>query len=132
MGASLSRVDSRKRAPAAPRRYPRSVNDTFSALLPLVLLALAFFVLVVLPMRARSRLALRTRELQDSLSVGTEVMTTSGLYGRIVALQDQTMDLEVAPGVVVRWARAAVGEVARPATDGTDAATDGPAGSGGE
>jgi preprotein translocase subunit YajC len=100
------------------------VNNTLRALLPLILLALAFYVLVVLPMRSRSRIAMQTRQMQESLSVGTEIMTTSGLYGRIVSLGDQTVELEIAPGIVVRWARAAIGEVRSPsrADDGVDGA----------
>lgn len=87
------------------------MNSSFGAALPLLLLGLAFVVLIVLPQRARSRVALRAQQLQDRLTVGTEIMTTSGLYGRIVELGERTLDLEIAPGVVVRWARAAVGEV---------------------
>jgi preprotein translocase subunit YajC len=90
------------------------VNNSFGAALPLLLLGLAFVVLIVLPQRARSRVALRAQQLQQSLTIGTEIMTTSGLYGRITALDDTTMDLEISPGVVVRWARAAVGEVRGP------------------
>jgi len=101
------------------------VNDTIRALLPLLLLALAFAVLVVLPMRARSRMAQQTQQLQQSLAVGAEVMTTSGAYGRIVTLGEDTVDLEVAPGVVITWARAAIGQVRSPQpTGGT---TEGPA-----
>ena len=87
------------------------MGDTVSALLPVLLLALAFVVLVVLPMRARSRAVQQTRQMQAGLTVGVEVMTTSGLYGRVVSLADDTLELEVAPGVVVRWARAAIAEV---------------------
>jgi preprotein translocase subunit YajC len=81
------------------------------SLLPLLVLALAFFVLIVLPMRTRNRQLQATRRMQAGLAVGTEVMTTSGLFGRVVGLTDDTVDLEVAPGVVVRWARAAIAEV---------------------
>jgi preprotein translocase subunit YajC len=81
------------------------------ALLPLLLLGLAFVVLIVLPMRTRSRQLQKTRQLQAGLTVGAEVMTTSGLYGRIVGLTDDTVELEVSPGVVVRWARAAIAEL---------------------
>jgi preprotein translocase subunit YajC len=93
------------------------------SLLPLLLLALAFVVLIVLPMRTRNRQLQATRRLQAGLTIGTEVMTSSGLFGRIVRLADDTVDLEVAPGVVVRWARAAIAEVRtapadQPATDG--------------
>jgi preprotein translocase subunit YajC len=93
------------------------MSDTAGALLPLLLLALAFIVLIVLPMRNRSRQLQQTRQLQAMLTVGTEVMTTSGLYGRIVGLGDDTVELEVSPGVVVRWARAAIAEVRGPSTD---------------
>jgi preprotein translocase subunit YajC len=93
------------------------MSDTAGALLPLLLLALAFIVLIVLPMRNRSRQLQQTRRLQAMLTVGTEVMTTSGLYGRIVGLGDDTVELEVSPGVVVRWARAAIAEVRGSSTD---------------
>jgi preprotein translocase subunit YajC len=79
-------------------------------LVPLVVLALAFVVLVILPMRARNRQLQKTRQLQDSLTPGTEVMTTSGLFGRIVVVADESVDLEIAPGTVVRWAKAAIAE----------------------
>src|SRR5215207_4754861 len=79
-------------------------------LVPLLLLALAFVVLVVLPMRARNRALQKTRQLQAGLVAGTEVMTTSGLYGRVTAVGEDTVDLEVSPGVVVRWAKAAIAE----------------------
>jgi preprotein translocase subunit YajC len=104
------------------------VNNPIGAAFPLLLLGLAFVVLIVLPQRARSRVALQAQQVQQSLTVGTEIMTTSGLYGRIVALNDKTMDLEISPGVVVRWARAAVGEVHGPDVDTDPDRTDEPAG----
>jgi preprotein translocase subunit YajC len=81
-------------------------------LLPLVVLAGAFVVLVVLPMRNRNRQLAATRRMQAGLAVGAEVMTTSGMYGRVVSLDDDdVVELEIAPGVVVRWARAAIAEI---------------------
>lgn len=91
------------------------MGDNAGALLPLLLLAVAFVVLIVLPMRARNRALQQTRHLQAGLTVGSEVMTTSGLHGRIEALADDTVDLEVSPGVTVRWARAAIAEIRGPA-----------------
>jgi preprotein translocase subunit YajC len=46
--------------------------------------------------------------LQDSLAVGDDVCTTSGLFGRIVALDEVVATLEVAPGMPVRFDRRAV------------------------
>ena len=93
------------------------MGDSAGALLPLLLLGLAFVVLIVLPMRTRSRALAQTRQLQAGLTVGTDVMTTSGLYGRIVGLADDAVDLEISPGVVVRWARAAIAEIRGPSGD---------------
>ncbi len=89
-----------------------------SALLSLVALAAVFYLLILRPARTRQRAVL---ELQASLQAGQEVMTTSGLYARIVDLTEDEVVLEIAPGVTTRWARAAVGQV-QPATSApTDA-----------
>lgn len=82
-------------------------------LLVLVLLLVTFFLLVVRPQRARVQQAQRVRA---SLAVGQRVMTTSGLLGTLRALDDtdDTVLLEVAPGVQVRWAAAAVATVLDP------------------
>ena len=79
-------------------------------LLLLVLLLVAFFALVVRPQRARLRQA---QQVRASLAVGQRVMTTSGLHGTIRGLDDtdDTVLLEVAPGVQVRWATGAIARV---------------------
>jgi preprotein translocase subunit YajC len=43
------------------------------------------------------------------IGFGTEVMTTSGLYGTVVGTNDDgTVQLAIAPGVEVKWALAAL------------------------
>jgi preprotein translocase subunit YajC len=46
--------------------------------------------------------------LQSQLREGDEIMTTGGLFGRITRLDQDTFELEVAPGTTVRFARLAV------------------------
>ena len=48
------------------------------------------------------------QSLQSGLSVGEEVTTTSGLLGRITALDDEIATLEVSPGVSIRFNRRAI------------------------
>ena len=48
------------------------------------------------------------RALLASLHVGDEVVTVGGLLGRIVSLDDDEASIETAPGVVMRFRRAAV------------------------
>ena len=87
-------------------------------LTPLLFIAIAVVFLLVLPMRQRNRATQRAQQLQASLTPGVEVMTTSGLFGTVAFVGDDTVDLEVSPGVTVRWAKAAVAEIkTAPATD---------------
>jgi preprotein translocase subunit YajC len=93
-------------------------------LVPLLFIAIAVVFLLVLPMRQRNRAMQRAQQLQAALVPGTEVMTTSGLYGTVGFVGDDTVDLEVSPGITVRWAKAAIAEIkTAPATepDGTTA-----------
>ena len=83
-------------------------------LFPLVVLVLAFVLLIVLPARQRRKLQEQQRTLQESLTLGTPVMTTAGLHGTVAALGEGTVDLEIAPGVVVTFARQAILEVRTP------------------
>ena len=83
-------------------------------LFPFVLLAVMLVVLIVLPARQRKRAQAQAAAMQASLEIGTPVMTTSGLHGTVAALGDTTVDLEIAPGVVVTFVRQAILEIRRP------------------
>jgi preprotein translocase subunit YajC len=57
----------------------------------------------------RQRKAMQaTIDLHNSLTVGDEVHTTSGLRGTITGITDDEVDLEIAPGVVTTWMKLAV------------------------
>ena len=74
----------------------------------LVLMIGAFYLLLWRPQQRRMSMV---RELQGSLQQGDEVLTTSGIYARVVRLGDDDADLEVAPGTIIRVARGAIGQV---------------------
>ena len=82
--------------------------DAVSGLLPFVLILVAFYFLIVRPARTRQRAA---QELQQRLAPGVEVMTTSGIYGTVVGVDDTSIQLEVAPGTTLKVAKPAVGQV---------------------
>ena len=83
-------------------------------LFPLVLMVAALVLFIVLPARQRKRMQEQAATMQASLQIGTPVMTTSGLHGTVAALGETTIDLEIAPGVVVTFIRQAILEVRRP------------------
>ena len=57
---------------------------------------------------AQRRRTKESQRLQSSLGVGDEITTTSGLLGRITALDDKVATLEVSPGVSIRFNRRAI------------------------
>ena len=66
----------------------------------------------------RQRRAMRaTIDLHDSLRPGDRVHTTSGLQATIAAITDDTVDLEIAPGVVTTWMKLAIRDRILPDTD---------------
>jgi preprotein translocase subunit YajC len=81
-----------------------------SLFLPLVLLVLfgVFYFVIFRPQRIRQRRVVQT---QRQVLPGMQVRTTAGMYGTIVAADDQDVTLEVAPGVQIRMMRRAIMEV---------------------
>jgi preprotein translocase subunit YajC len=80
-----------------------------SLIIPLLIAALA--IPLFLQSRKQKRAMQEQQKLQKALVAGDRVMTTSGLYGTVVdADDDDTIDLEIAPGVTTTWVRAAVRE----------------------
>ena len=84
---------------------------TFQDLIPLALLAVVFWLLIIKPMRARQKQFAALREMQNALVVGERVMISSGIFGTLVGLDDETVELEIAPNTTITVARAAVSEL---------------------
>jgi preprotein translocase subunit YajC len=81
--------------------------------LPFLIILILFGGLLLLNRRNRERAARQDSERRTKLRPGTEVMTTSGLYATVVALNPdgQTAVVQVAPGVEVKWSTSALREV---------------------
>ena len=76
----------------------------------LILFALPVLLLFLMFNSQRKRQR-AVEQLQASLQPGQQVVTTSGMFGRVVRLEDAAAVLEIAPGVQVRWDRRAIGSV---------------------
>jgi len=70
----------------------------------LLLMLGAFVVLFILPQRKRKK---QIESVQNALTVGDEVQTIGGIMGRVVALDDESVVLEVESGRL-RFARRAI------------------------
>jgi preprotein translocase subunit YajC len=86
------------------------------AIVILILLALLWVVLIV----PRQREVRRHNALVSSLHVGDEVMSGAGIYGTITAMGDDEVSLEIAPGVIIKMAKRAVGSRIDPVEASSD------------
>ncbi len=81
------------------------------------LLVGGLYLLAIRPQRARAR---ALAEVRAALAPGAAVVTTAGIHATVRAVEDGTVVLEIAPGVLVRFADAAVVRILSPDVDEPD------------
>lgn len=70
--------------------------------------------------RKQRRAMQATIDLHESLHPGDRVNTTSGLQATVVDISEDTVDLEIAPGVVTTWMKLAIRDRILPDDDEDD------------
>ena len=71
----------------------------------LIILGIMWFVLI-LPMRRKEQ---KAQQFRDSLKVNDRVITTSGIYGVVTRLGEESVQLQIADKIRIEIARAAIG-----------------------
>jgi preprotein translocase subunit YajC len=77
-------------------------------LIVIVVLFVLMWLLLIRPQRRRSQAQL---SMQDTLRKGDEIITAGGLHATVVSIEDDVLEVELAPGIVVRMDRRAVAAV---------------------
>lgn len=80
------------------------------------------YMLLIRPQRRRAREA---KELQQSITVGDEVVLSSGIYGFVSAIEDDIMWIDIADGhgserIEIRVKRGAVSAKTAPTSNSSD------------
>ncbi|HEY0537820.1 MAG TPA: preprotein translocase subunit YajC [Actinoallomurus sp.] len=83
-------------------------SNPLVTLLPVILIGVVFYFLLFRPQRRRQQ---QQRQMQHQIEPGQRVMTTAGMLADVVAVEDDSIVLEIAPGVEVRFVKAAIGQV---------------------
>lgn len=76
--------------------------------LPLVLIFVIFYFLLIRPQQKKAK---QHQEMLGKLKKNDEVMTSGGIYGRVISLADNVVTLEVAPNVRIRVNRPQISTV---------------------
>jgi len=75
------------------------------AFLPLIIIMVIFYVLLILPAQRRQK---KVAEMLRNLKTGDRVITNGGIYGTIVGLEDESVQLRIADQVRIKVARQAI------------------------
>jgi preprotein translocase subunit YajC len=73
--------------------------------LPLVVIMVIFYVMLILPAQRRQK---KTNEMLNALKAGDKVLTSGGIYGTIVGLEGEAVQLRIADQVKVKVSRSAI------------------------
>jgi preprotein translocase subunit YajC len=87
---------------------PASPGGGLLGMLPFVVLFAVFIFMIIIP---QSRRAKQHRELLAKLQKGDEVVTNGGIAGRVAAIGDSFVTIEIADGVQVKFQRMAIAMV---------------------
>lgn len=75
-----------------------------AALLPLMIVMIFYFLL----WRPQQKQAMEAQRFRDGLKDGDRVITAGGLHGRVGRVEDEVIELQVAPNVRVRVERSQI------------------------
>lgn len=80
----------------------------FVSFLPLFLVLAVFYFLLIRPQQQKAK---EHQATLDALKRNDEIVTGGGLYGRVVAINDDVVTVEIAPKVQVRVSRPTISGV---------------------
>lgn len=72
---------------------------------PLLIIMIIFYVLLILPAQRRQK---KTQAMLNSLKSGDKVLTNGGIYGTIVGIENDAVQLRIADQVKIKVARSAI------------------------
>jgi preprotein translocase subunit YajC len=74
--------------------------------IPFVLILGIFYFIILLPNKRKQQ---KVQEFLDNLKVNDRIVTTSGIYGQITRLGEQSVQVQIADKIRIEVARAAIG-----------------------
>lgn len=79
-----------------------------TAIINAVLFGSMFLVLYFFFLRPQVKKAKAQEEFQSSTQKGDKIVTMGGIHGKIVSMRENTVQLEITPGTIIRIDRSAI------------------------
>ena len=75
-------------------------------IVPLAMVFAIFYFIVIVPNKRQQK---KVQEFLEGLKVNDKVITTSGIFGQVMRIDDQSVQLQIADKVNIKVSRAAIG-----------------------
>jgi preprotein translocase subunit YajC len=102
-------VDTAHAMGAAPQQGAEAQNPIMS-FIPLILIFVIFYFMLIRPQQKRLK---EHKAMLESVQKGEEVVTTGGIIGKVTAIADDALTIEIAKDVRVRIKRDAIVSIDR-------------------
>jgi preprotein translocase subunit YajC len=85
---------------------PGQETPVWMTFIPFAAILAIFYFIILMPMRKRQK---KVAQFQNALKAGDKVITTSGIYGTVTKINDNSVQLQVADKVRIEVSKAAIG-----------------------
>jgi len=82
----------------------------------LIIIVVLFAAMWLFLIRPQKRTQDEQARLQGSISAGDEILTAGGIHGTVRGIEDEVVQVEIAPGTIIRLDRRAVASVVKEET----------------
>jgi len=83
-------------------------GNFMTALLPFVLVFVIFYLLIIMPQRKKQK---KHMEMVENLKPGSRIITTGGIFGVIMGVQKDRVELKIAANTKIEITKSAIGVI---------------------
>ena len=88
--------------------YAQSAGPADGGMSMLIMGGLFFVIMYFMIIRPQNKRVKEHNKLIDSLSVGTEVVVSNGIMGKIIKIKDDIVELEISNNVIIKVRKSSV------------------------
>ena len=93
----------------------QSQGNFITALLPFILVFVIFYLLIIMPSRKKQK---RHQDMVGALKPGDKIVTTGGVYGTIMGVKEDRLEVKIAANVKIEITKNSIGAILSPKKEG--------------
>ncbi len=86
-------------------------SSLLPGMIPFILIFVLFYFLILRPQQKQSR---ELKEMKSNLKRGDNVLTSGGIYGKVVNVNEDVLSVEIAKGINIKMTRSGVSAIVNP------------------